>query len=343
MTITSNFIGIGTPPIQATMLEDTFKVTIKEADGTPTVENVKTIVVSNGTLTDDGNGQVTLATGGSGGAGTVTSVSVTTANGVSGSVANATTTPAISLTLGAITPTSVASSGNVTGTNLSGTNTGDQTITLTGDVTGSGTGSFATTIANDAVTYAKIQNVAANSVLARADSSSGDVSAVAISASQLFGRGSTGDLTPITLGAGLTMSGTTLHVSGGGGFSSFTDYTPTLTVTGGGSVSSSTINDCAYAFSGDVMMIRGSIEATCTSGDILYITLPPGITGATVVGSSQVASYTVTSKSGVGYLTTPFISSNDTKLGFYATNNAFDYVGTVNLDFVLLFEVQGAP
>jgi hypothetical protein len=33
-----------------------------------------------------------------------------------------------------------------------GTNTGDQTITLTGDVTGTGTGSFATTLANTAVT-----------------------------------------------------------------------------------------------------------------------------------------------------------------------------------------------
>lgn len=65
--------------------------------------------------------------GGGGGAGTVTSVSVTTANGVSGTVANATTTPAITLSLGAITPTSVAASGNVTGANLSGTNTGDQT------------------------------------------------------------------------------------------------------------------------------------------------------------------------------------------------------------------------
>jgi len=38
--------------------------------------------------------------------------------------------------LGNITPTSVAASGTVTGSNLSGTNTGDQTITLTGDVTG---------------------------------------------------------------------------------------------------------------------------------------------------------------------------------------------------------------
>ena len=61
------------------------------------------------------------------GSGTVTSVSVTTANGVSGSVATATSTPAITLTLGAITPASVAAVGAVTGSNLSGTNTGDQT------------------------------------------------------------------------------------------------------------------------------------------------------------------------------------------------------------------------
>lgn len=41
------------------------------------------------------------------GSGTVTTVSVVTANGISGSVANATTTPAITLTLGAITPSTV--------------------------------------------------------------------------------------------------------------------------------------------------------------------------------------------------------------------------------------------
>lgn len=49
--------------------------------------------------------------GGGGGSGTVTSVSVVTANGVSGTVANATSTPAITLTLGAITPTTDAPSG----------------------------------------------------------------------------------------------------------------------------------------------------------------------------------------------------------------------------------------
>lgn len=46
-----------------------------------------------------------------GGSGTVTSVSVVTANGISGSVATATTTPAITLTLGNITPSGVQISG----------------------------------------------------------------------------------------------------------------------------------------------------------------------------------------------------------------------------------------
>ena len=50
----------------------------------------------------------------------VTSVSVTTANGVSGSVATSTTTPAITITLGAITPTTVAVT--ATGTAWSATN-----------------------------------------------------------------------------------------------------------------------------------------------------------------------------------------------------------------------------
>ena len=48
--------------------------------------------------------------------------------------------------------------------NLSGSNSGDQTITLTGDVTGSGTGSFAAAIANDAVTNAKLANMAASTI-----------------------------------------------------------------------------------------------------------------------------------------------------------------------------------
>ena len=69
---------------------------------------------------------------------------------------------------------------------LTGTNSGDQTITLTGDVTGSGTGSFAATIANDAVTYAKMQNVSAtDKLLGRATAGAGDVEEITCTA---FGR-----------------------------------------------------------------------------------------------------------------------------------------------------------
>ena len=83
-------------------------------------------VIHDGTLTGDGTNASPLAATG-GGSGTVTSVSVVTANGVSGSVATPTVTPAITLTLGAITPTTIIASGNILGSNLSGTNTGDQT------------------------------------------------------------------------------------------------------------------------------------------------------------------------------------------------------------------------
>ena len=71
-----------------------------------------------------------------------------------------------------------------------------QIITLTGDVTGSGTGSFAATIANDAVTFAKMQNIT-------------DV--------RLLGRsaGSSGDCQEITVGSGLSLSGGALTATGG--------------------------------------------------------------------------------------------------------------------------------
>lgn len=72
---------------------------------------------------------------------------------------------------------------------------------LTGDVTaGPGSGSQAATIVNEAITYAKIQDISAES--------------------KLLGRGAGGGAgvtQEITLGTNLSMSGTTLNASGGSG------------------------------------------------------------------------------------------------------------------------------
>lgn len=66
-------------------------------------------------------------------------------------------------------------SGAISASNLSGTNTGDQTITLTGDVTGTGTGSFAATVANNAITLAKLATVATQTFHGRTTASTGNV------------------------------------------------------------------------------------------------------------------------------------------------------------------------
>lgn len=76
-----------------------------------------------------------------GGSGTVTSVSVVTANGISGSVATATTTPAITLTLGAITPSTVNGltlTAQATGFTIAGGTT-SKTLTVAADASVSGT------------------------------------------------------------------------------------------------------------------------------------------------------------------------------------------------------------
>jgi len=254
--------------------------------------------------------------------GTVTSVSVTTANGVSGTVTNPTTTPAISVALGAITPTSVAASGAVTGSNLSGSNTGDQTITLTGDVTGTGTGSFAATIANNAVTYAKMQAA----------------SAVA----KLIGSNASGTaLGEITLGTNLSMAGSTLNAAVASGSVTSVNAdggTTGMSFSGGPITSSGTLT-----LGGTLDLDNGGTGATTASdartnlGLAIGTDIPsPTGTGATgtwnidVLGSAGTITSTLpVNKGGTGATTAGGALTN---LGAYAASNPAGYtanVGTV--------------
>jgi hypothetical protein len=210
--------------------------------------------------------------------GTVTTASVVNANGVSGTVANPTTTPAITIVLGAIVPTSVAATGTVTGTNVSGTtsgtNTGDQAIVLSGDVSGSGSTGITTTIGANKVTYGMIQAITASS--------------------KLLGSTASGTaVAEITLGTNLSMTGSTLNATGGGG-----GTVTSVGVSGAGlgvtnpnttpvisQIAASSVNDgymsIAYATKLDGIAVGASVTSVAAAGGTTGLAFTGGpITGA---------------------------------------------------------------
>jgi hypothetical protein len=159
-------------------------LTVQESDGDPSVPNVTTIRVSPDTLVNNGGGTVTLTTGGGPGGGV--GVSGTPTLGQAAEWVNATTIQGVN----------VSGTGNYAKTTnpvFTTPNLGTPSaLTLT-----NATGLPTTGLLDNAVSYAKLQNVSA--------------------ASRLLGRGSAagaGDPEEITLAGLLTMSGTQLTVSG---------------------------------------------------------------------------------------------------------------------------------
>ncbi len=120
---------------------------------------------------------------------------------------------------------------------VSGSNTGDQTITLTGPVTGTGTGTFATTISNDAVSNALLANMATQTIKGRSTAG-------------------TGDPEDLSIAQALAMLGL-----------AYGTYTPTLT--GVANVSASTAFACQYLRIGSVIGVSGRLSLTATATSTL--------------------------------------------------------------------------
>ena len=273
-----------------------------------------------------------IASGATANTGTVTSVSVITANGVSGSVATSTTTPAISLALGAITPSSVNSvvlSGSatptlaVTGTvSVSGTNTGDQTSVTgnAGTATALQNARTIGTLTGDVVTAGSSFNGTANNtnatVLATVNSNVGSFTK-----------------------ANVTVNAKGLVTAASSGTADFVTSLTTVGTSGAASVTAGVLNIPNYAGGGGSAGITRSITSISTNTsagstslvDYVYIvsagatlTLPTAVgnTNAYEVNNSGATNATVntTSSQTINGNLSMLISPNSSRK-FYSDNS----------------------
>ncbi len=230
----------------------------------------------------------------------VTSIAASGSNGVSISGSPITTSGTITIGLGNITPTSVAASSTVTGSNLSGTNTGDQTITLTGDVTGSGTGSFAATLANTAVTpgsytYGNFTVDSKGRITAASSGAAPTATVTSVTVNGTAGRvASSGS--PITTSGTITLDLVTTSVTPGsytnGNFTvdAYGRLTAAANGTAGGVTSFNTRTGALTLTSGDVTGALGFTPAS----NIITISAGTGLSGGGDLLANRIISLTNT-------------------------------------------------
>lgn len=218
---------------------------------------------------------------------------------------------------------------------ITGTNTGDQTITLTGPVTGSGTGSFATTITAGAVGLSQMANVATGTVFYRKTASTGapEVQTLATLKTDLGLTGTnSGDQTTITGNAGTATALQTSRnfaISGSGITAAAVGFNGTANVTLAASVDAGhiTLARMAPVASGTVFYRK-----TAASGDPEVQTLATlktdlGLTG-TNSGDQTITLSGDLSGTGTGAITTTLATVNS-NVGSFGSSTLIPVI-TVN-------------
>ncbi len=132
ITVTGDIIGTGITNINVSLINT----------------GVSSGVYSYPTLSIDNKGRILSATNNIPTTGTVTNINFVNTSGIVVNVTNPTSTPVVEIGLQRIVPISIVASQHISGINLTGNNTGDQLINLSGDISGTGNTSITTTLAN---------------------------------------------------------------------------------------------------------------------------------------------------------------------------------------------------